>query len=116
MKRFEQTKSSPVLEVAVWAGVLGVFAADLAVPLGIAVWILYLVPLALTLYEWRPRLPLLVAAGETALLVAGYFLSTHPPTFLGTMARLNRAFGAVTIWGIALVARQFIVARLNLRE
>jgi CheY-like chemotaxis protein len=115
MKRFEKTKTSPYFQAAIGLTTLAVFGADLISPLGFTVWILYLVPIALCLYEWRPKLPLLVAALVSGLVVLGYLLSP-PGSFSPAMARLNRLVGLVTIWVLASVVRRFLTAKLNLRE
>ena len=81
MKRFEKTKSNPAIPIAIWLSLPVVFVADAFMPLGMVGWIFYLVPLVLCLYEWRPRLPLLVAAVSTLSILATFFLNTRVPDF-----------------------------------
>jgi CheY-like chemotaxis protein len=116
MKRFEKTKGSPAFNIAIWLSTLAVFWADLLTPLGYTVWILYLVPLVLSLYEWHPRTPLFVAGASTALILAAILLSPGPAASSVGVARVNRSFGVLTIWAVALMVRQFITVKLNLRE
>ena len=56
---------------------VGVLFADVCTPLGVAVWIVYLIPLLLTLFAWRPEVPLVVGVLTSALMVIGYVAS--PP-------------------------------------
>src|SRR5690606_29294554 len=54
-----------------------VFIADILLPLGIAVWVFYLLPMALAYFGWRPQVPLALAAGCTAFVFMGYFWSPN---------------------------------------
>ena len=91
-----------------------VFASDLITRLGISVWIFYLVPLALCLLAPRAQLPLLVALAASVLIAAGYWLS--PPGLDLEIARTNRSFGVVVIWGVAFLARWLIEARQRVQR
>lgn len=95
---------------------VAVFFTDLVTPLGAASWILYLVPLALSLYESRSKAPVLVAIAATALIVGRYFVLPPPNEWAVYITRVNRSLGVTTIWAVALLARQFIIAKVNLRE
>ncbi len=91
-------------------GMVAVALADGLAPLGVAVWIFYLAPLALCLFLDRPQLPFLVAGLGTLAVLAGFYLS--PSGVLATeVAVLNRIFGVVTLWGVAWVAYKFLQAR-----
>ncbi len=103
------------MQIAIWLSTALVFVADAMSPLGVVTWIFYLVPLILSLYEWQPRTPLLVASLAT-LFIGATFLNRPLPGFPAWAAELNRAFGVLTIWCSAVVVRQFIVAKVNLRE
>jgi signal transduction histidine kinase/DNA-binding response OmpR family regulator len=116
MKRFEQTKVSPVLTTAIAASAVAVFIADVVTPLGIAVWVLSLLPLALSLFQWKARTPVLVAAASTIFMVIGYLEAPLAESTATHMARINRGFGIVTIWFVALTVRRFILAKIDLRE
>jgi len=109
MMRFEQ-KPTPVIHVAIALAMTAVFFADLFTPLGIAVWVIYLLPFVISLYVWRPKVPLAVAVLATILMGIGYFLS--PPAAGTWMARINRGFGIVTIWVVAGIGYQFIRNKL----
>jgi CheY-like chemotaxis protein len=116
MKRFEKPQS-PTFQVAIIVSLAAVFVVDLLTPIGMAEWVFYLVPVALSFYSWRPRTPLLVAAACTALLAAGMRLS--PALSSGwspIIPRLNRAMVVVALWFLAMVGRKLIRARIALRE
>jgi PAS domain S-box-containing protein len=80
--------------------IIGIFAIDVVTPLGVAASILYLIPLALTLWlaEWRA--PFIVAGIAGLLTVVASFLS--PPGDL-SRAVMNRSFIMVMIISIAIV-------------
>jgi hypothetical protein len=54
-----------------------VFIADLYVPTGEAIWIIYFVPLVLSFLAWRPVIPVAVASVVTALLIIGRVAKPH---------------------------------------
>ncbi|HEX4365193.1 MAG TPA: GAF domain-containing protein, partial [Rhodopila sp.] len=95
------------------AAVLAVFAIDLSVPLGTAVWVIYLVPTVLAYLAARPQVPLVVAAAVTVLVIAG-FLVPHAGID-PDVARLNRAMGVATVWVLALTGYFFIRNKLAVR-
>ena len=69
MARFKNRYATE-LQVAIWVSLFLVFAADLATPLGISVWVLYFVPLILCLLGSRPAMPLVVSALATVLALS----------------------------------------------
>ena len=92
-----------------------VFVADWQTPLGIAVWIFYVAPIGLCLLTSRPNLPLAVAALSSIGLVLGYFLSPSPALALNVV-QLNRGFGFLLAWGVAVMAQQILRSRLAIRK
>jgi len=105
-----ETSSSLLVAISITA--VAVFIADTLLPLGIAIWVLYFVPVALSKFGWRPGLPLLAAVCCSVFIVAGYFLSPGRDTAAATFSILNRAFGFFTFWAAAITGRQFILSRL----
>ena len=79
----------------------GVFVLDLALPLGIAVAMLYAIPLLLTSKELPRQFTLGLAAGASCLTVLGFLLSSHGPELWPAVA--NRALSLVTIWVTAIL-------------
>jgi signal transduction histidine kinase/CheY-like chemotaxis protein len=94
---------------AIAALVIAIFFVDLYTPLGYAPWVLYLVPLALCLAARQPTVPLVTAGAVSALVVVGVYLSPSSPA--ASLAPLNRVFGLLAVWILAIFGRQFIVAR-----
>jgi hypothetical protein len=96
----EPTKTYQSVTAIVLALTVIVFVLDLLTPLGIAIWILYILPVGLT--RWSPFRPLTAcAAGAcTALIMIGYFLS--PPGIAPEIAVINRLLGVSMLWITAL--------------
>jgi CheY-like chemotaxis protein len=91
---------------AIILSLIGIFIADSYTPLGIAVWVFYIVPVTLSLWLRRPSVPIIVAIIVTGLMVANFFSDT--PGMDRSIAQLNRTMGAVSIWVIAIVGNFFI--------
>ena len=68
------------VHLAIGASIAAVFFADVLTPLGVAVWVLYLVPVGLTFFTLTVNLPLAVCAGGSVLLAVGFVLSPPPPS------------------------------------
>ena len=79
--------------------IVGVFRVDAIAPLGIPVWILYLVPVILTFWLRHRMVPLLVAAVCSGLVLVAFSLS--PTGIPAEMALLNRMFG---VMGLGITA------------
>jgi signal transduction histidine kinase/DNA-binding response OmpR family regulator len=91
------------------------FGADLMFPLGYAVWILYLAPVALCYYAVQPRWVIATAAVCSALLFAGFVLSSANSVAV-PFARFNRALGFVVVWTIATLTYGINAARARMRK
>jgi CheY-like chemotaxis protein len=113
MTRFEQRPSSGIY-AALAVGMMGVFVADFYTPLGIAVWVLYLVPLIFTMFLWRPGLPLGLALTGAGLLLLGLLIS--PPGMGKAVAVINRSFGIVTLCVVGFVGHAFVKNKLAVRR
>ncbi len=90
---------------------VAVSVADMMTPLGVAVWVLYVIPLALCLFVRRPAMPVFLAVGITASTMTKFILATHSDQERAWLAEINRPLFAVVIWSMAIVARRFILAR-----
>jgi PAS domain S-box-containing protein len=113
--RSRPRRQKGLLLVGVAVGIVGILALDVLTPLGIVVWILYLVPLSASLYLWRPSMPIVLASACSIGLVTGYFLSPSPSqNHAPSLYILNRGMGAVALWAVAVVARQLILKRQSL--
>lgn len=91
-----------------------IFAIDLRMPLGAADWIWYFIPLLLSGGLQRPRLPLLLAAVFSALVIAGYFFS--PPPDSPHRAWINRIAGAFALWVVACIESRHIRTEIQFRD
>lgn len=94
---------------------LTTFAADRLIPLGIAIWVLYLVPLVLTT-QWFPRLTGVALAIGSGLLLFG-LIETKPGTTY-EVAAINRALGLVVFvfTGLFLLGHRRTVEALQASE
>ncbi len=79
---------------------IGVFTLDLFTPIGVAVSILYIVPLLLTYTSPRTKDPLYFSAVATALTWVDVLIS--PPGLPIPYALFNRTLGTMVIWLIAV--------------
>src|SRR5689334_3307388 len=66
----ERAETARAISVYIVAGAIaaGIFAADLLTPLGVAVWILYILPVGLTLLGRDETAPIIAGVGCTLLL------------------------------------------------
>ena len=115
MKRFER-ESRVGLQLGIALSLAGVLLLDVLTPIGIVVWVLYLVPVTLSVFLSRPAAPLLAAGCGSALTLAGIWLSPVNLHFPVEVARLNRGIGALALWVVALIVRQAVLTRLRVRE
>lgn len=99
---------------AIIVSLLAVFLADYLTKSGIAVWVLYLVPLSLSLMVWRPSTPLIVASFATLFIFISFYLDARGID--SDIVQLNRGMGLVSIWGMALISYFFIVNKLAIRR
>jgi CheY-like chemotaxis protein/signal transduction histidine kinase len=90
------------------------FGADLLLPLGTAVWVIYLIPTVLAYLASRPLAPIAVAGLSTLLVVTGFFLA--PTGVDADIAQLNRTLGLMTTWLLAAVGFIFIRNRQAIRK
>ncbi|HKW85558.1 MAG TPA: hypothetical protein VJM82_00650 [Nitrospiraceae bacterium] len=88
------------LAAVIGAVIAAVFVLDLMTPLGIAIWVLYVVPLGLTRWASRSHLPIIIAGICTVLVILGYFYS--PTGASPEFAIANRSLGVMNLWGLAV--------------
>jgi PAS domain S-box-containing protein len=111
------TANKRVLFAAMCAAlVLGIFVLDLLTPLGVAVWVLYAVPIMFTSWSARSRGVLLTTLTATVLIFVGFFLS--PPGIAPSLAMLNRCLDTAMLWLVTaiLVKQKFSAALQRERE
>jgi signal transduction histidine kinase/DNA-binding response OmpR family regulator len=113
MNRFESA-THPGLYWAIALSVLAVFVVDIQTKIGVATWMLYLVPILLCFLTSRPWLPLVIAGASTVLMIADWFLS--PAGVAVDIALINRGIGLFVTWGAAMLASGVLKTRLKIRE
>ncbi len=111
MIRFEE-KPSPVLQLAIGFLIFAVYLADRFSPVGVAVFVTYMVPLALSFYTWRSAVPFWVAGGAIVLMFLDFFMDGD-----GSVVGLwRRIVGAATLLMVATIGHQFIRMRLGAKR
>ncbi|MHB9106045.1 MAG: sensor histidine kinase [Armatimonadota bacterium] len=96
-----KTKANPLILLVIALMFVGIFLLDRGIPLGYAVWLLYLVPLLLTVWvPWRGS-AVGVAALCTLLVASAFFLSPHGVHWQVVIA--NRALALGTFWVLAIL-------------
>ncbi|MGN6726369.1 MAG: sensor histidine kinase, partial [Tepidisphaeraceae bacterium] len=113
MRRFEQ-KSTLAIYLAIALAMAAVLVADFYTPRGIAVWVIYILPVGLSLFVWRPIVPPLTAFVATMLIVLTFF--TDAPGATNSWTMINRSFGLIAIWALAMVGHGFIQYKLRVRR
>ncbi|QUS36219.1 response regulator [Falsirhodobacter algicola] len=94
--------------------IAGVFAVDLMVPLGIAIWVIYLLPVVLAYLAPRPVVPPLTAVVVFVTMVIG--LLNARAGIDPTLAATNRAMAIVVILLLGLSGFTFVRNRIALRQ
>jgi K+-sensing histidine kinase KdpD len=113
MKRFG-TATHPAMYWAIAIAMAVVFAIDLQTRIGVATWILYVVPLVLCFRVTQAWLPFVVASICTVLVLIDWFAS--PAGITGDIAQINRGMGLVVMWVAAAMAYNNIILRHRLRR
>lgn len=88
-----------------------IFAIDIVTPIGVAVWVFYMLPVVLSVFQRHKYAPLLIAALELVFIIAGTFLPLGGHVPLQNI--MNRTFGVVTLFATGLLGMQVISARLK---
>ncbi|HEU4590498.1 MAG TPA: response regulator [Steroidobacteraceae bacterium] len=114
MKRFE-TATHPVIYWLIGLFMAAVFVIDVRTPIGVATWLLYLLPILMCFLAPKPWLPVLLAAVASGLMVADWFLSPRGAA-AADIAQVNRGMGLICIWTTAMLARNTLITRLRLRQ
>lgn len=110
-------RGNPGLVVLIVALCAAVATIDLTTRLGLAIWVFYVAPLALSLFLPKPMAPVVVGAVAGLLTVIGYLLSSGSPyPEIERLAPLNRAFVVAVLLVFGFIGRQFIANRVRLLE
>ena len=96
--KFCYTVSDAVRGGLIVAGIAVVFVADVLLPLGVAVWSLYMLPLLLTILIRNRNWMIGSAVATTALIGAGFWLSPSGVSLKYAVG--NRVLGIVLVWAV----------------
>lgn len=107
-------KSAPWIYALLTILVVLPFIADLMLPLGTAVWVVYILAAAVSFFAWRQEAPIIVALVSTILIVIGYFLA--PSGVSESLAQVNRSLCVATIWVLAATGFSFIRNKTEVRR
>ena len=106
--------SSRLLPLIIIASYALIFLIDAITPSGYAPWVLYFVPVALTLFGTQRYLPFLVAMVSTGLLLGAIF--AKPEGIALQIIVWNRVTGVVVVWAIATLAHLYVRSRVALQR
>jgi hypothetical protein len=109
-------RSHLVLYWAISLTVGAVFFIDIQTPIGVATWMLYLVPLVLCFLGSLPLLPFVVAVVATGLIALDWFLSPPAVGLVESIALFNRGMGLFVTWVVAALAYVSLSTRERLRR
>jgi len=113
MKRPGEDRTGLYVLIALMVG--GGFALDVATHVGLEVWVLYFIPLIVSLFTTRPIAPVAIGVMCASLVVAGYVLSPAAPVEgVAQISQVNRALGSVALIGLGFVGRQLIATKVRL--
>lgn len=93
-----------------------VFAVDWLTPLRIAIWVFYMLPVALCMWVDRPSVPFLTAGAASVLTVLGFYLTTGDAVVATFVLQINRVIGVIVMFVLAGVGHLYIKTRLNLQR
>lgn len=96
---------------------IGIFVLDARTPLGMELWLFYLVPLVLVALWLKPIALYLFGAVITVLIVLGQFASPQSG-IVQELAVINRCVGIAVIWVVTLIFAECgrLVERLRTQE
>ncbi|CAN7695281.1 response regulator [Caballeronia sp. LjRoot31] len=93
-----------------------VFAVDWLTPLRVAIWVFYILPVALCMWVDRPNVPFITAGVASVLMFTGYILSNADALTGPIVLQLNRVIGVIVMFVLAGVGHLYIKTRLNLQR
>jgi len=102
------------ISVLILVSLVMIFAIDISTPLGLSAWILYFIPLFLTLYLEMRNGPFYVNGIIIVLIAASYFLS--PQDMSPLYAFLNRLFFSCMIIASASLIWNYKISGENLKK
>lgn len=108
-----EEKYEPWLYLALGLMMLVAMVSDFMFPLGTAIWVVYLLAIAISFFTTRASTPLGLAALSTVLIIVGYFVA--PPGVSLHLAQINRSLCIVTAWLLGATGTVFIRSKMQIR-
>tara|TARA_A100001391_G_scaffold195283_1_gene172439 strand:+ start:97 stop:3273 length:3177 start_codon:yes stop_codon:yes gene_type:complete len=105
---------STLIYLGISATLLGLMLADYLTPLGVAVWIFYLIPITFSLFLRSKGMPLLVTAACTVLMAVTFVTDIDGAD--RDIAQINRIFGISSFWIIGTVGYFYIANNTIVRQ
>ncbi|MDR5857152.1 response regulator [Caballeronia sp. LZ062] len=93
-----------------------VFAIDLLMPMRVAIWVFYVLPVVLCMWIDRPAVPVVTAGAASVLMIVGYAFSTADAVASHEVLQLNRAMGIFVLLVLSVVAHLYIKSRLAVQR
>nr|WP_241202387.1 MULTISPECIES: response regulator [unclassified Caballeronia] len=93
-----------------------VFAVDWLTPLRVAIWVFYMLPVALCMWVDRPNVPFITAGAASVLMFTAYVLTNADALTGPIVLQLNRVIGVIVMFVLAGVGHLYIKTRLNLQR
>src|SRR5476651_713497 len=93
-----------------------VFAVDWLTPLRVAIWVFYMLPVALCMWVDRPNVPFITAGVASVLTLTGYLLANSDAIAGPVVLQINRLIGVIVMFVLAGVGHLYIKTRLNLQR
>ncbi|MES2627285.1 MAG: histidine kinase dimerization/phospho-acceptor domain-containing protein, partial [Pseudomonadota bacterium] len=95
-----------LLYSAIALTLFAVLYADIQTPLGVAVWVFYIVPVTISLWLKHPIVPICVAVFITLLIISSFYVDE--PDMETFVTQSNRTMGAFAVWVVAAIGYFFI--------
>ncbi|MFN4059381.1 MAG: response regulator [Paracoccus hibiscisoli] len=102
------------IPVVIAAALCGVFLLDMMVPLGTAVWLIYILPLALAMFGRWPALPVVTAVAVCLAMVMAF--QKDNTGIDPTVAAINRGLAGLVYLCLGLIGRSLILNRQRLTD
>jgi len=104
-------------DMSIYATIGALLAAiltlDAFTSIGYAVWVFYLLPLVLCVFQSRSFLPVVTAALVTVAMGVGFKLSASGMDGSLRLAEINRGLALVVVWGMAFLAHRVVVEKVR---
>ncbi len=82
----------------------------------VAIWVFYMLPVALCMWVDRPNVPFITAGVASVLTLAGYLLANSDAIAGPVVLQINRLIGVIVMFVLAGVGHLYIKTRLNLQR